>query len=86
MNCCVVPLSTVGFAGVMASDCRTGAVTVNWAVPVTPPSNAAMVTGPPVLTPVASPWAPLELLMVAMLVFDDDQVTDVVRVWVELSE
>jgi hypothetical protein len=43
---------------------------------------AVMVTGPPAATPVASPWLPAALLMVAMLKFDVDQVTAVVRICV----
>jgi hypothetical protein len=51
-------------------------------VPLIPLRAAVMVTDLPATTPVARP----ELLMVAMPVLEDDHVTDVVRVWLELSE
>ena len=56
-------------------DCKVATVTFNCAVPLIEFSAAAIVTGPPAVTPVAMPW----LLMVAMLVFEEDQVTDAVK-------
>ena len=49
--------------------------------PVTEPEVALMLVVP-VATPVARPWLPLVLLIVATPVIDDAHVTDVVRFWV----
>ena len=86
LNCWVLPVVTEGFAGVTAIDWSTGAVTVNCAVPLTPLRSAVIVTGPPAATPVAKPWLPPALLIVAMLVFEDDHVTEAVRFGVVPSE
>jgi hypothetical protein len=69
-------------AGDTVIDWSTGAVTVNEAVPLIPLRAAVMVAGPPPTTPVAKP----ELLTVAMLVFDEVQVTEAVRFIIEPSE
>jgi hypothetical protein len=82
VNCWVVVAGVEGFAGVTAIETNSGAVTVNCAVPMIELSDAVMVTGPPGDTPFAKPL----LAMVAMLVFDEDQVTEEVRSWVEPSE
>jgi hypothetical protein len=82
VNGCVSPAGTEAEAGDTATDWSTGAVTVNEAVPLIPLRAAVMVTGPPTVTPVARP-APL---IVAVLVFEDDQLTEPVNVWVEPSE
>src|SRR6185369_1385086 len=57
------------------------AVTVRTVEPVTAPEVALMVVVP-VATPVARPWLPLVLLIVATPVSDDAHVTEVVRSWV----
>ena len=49
--------------------------------PVIAPDVALMLVVP-VATPVARPWLPLVLLIVAMPVSDEAHVTDVVRFWV----
>ena len=54
------------------------AVTVRTVEPVTAPEVALMVVVP-VATPVARPWLPLVLLIVATPVSDDAHVTEVVR-------
>jgi hypothetical protein len=57
VNCCVVPLETVGFAGVTAMDCNVAAVTVSTSAgDVTLPWVAVMLLVP-TLTPVARPPA-----------------------------
>lgn len=53
-------------------------VTVRVVVPGTPPVIALMVVEP-AFTPVANPLVPLALLMVATFLFDELQVTDLVR-------
>ena len=52
---------------------------------VTDPKVAVIWDVPAVLADVASPWVPGELLMVAMEVFEEFQVTVVVMFWVLLS-
>ncbi len=71
----MLPVGTEGLAGVTAIEDSTGAVTVNWAVPLIEFCVAVIVTGAPTVIPVASPV----LLMVAMLVFEDDQDANVVK-------
>ena len=69
-------------------DTSAAIVTVSVAVPVSPVdgSVAVIVMGPPGVTPVASPFKPDALLMVATPVFEEVQVTDDVRSTVVLSE
>src|ERR1700722_16780689 len=80
VNCCVVPLEIVGFAGVTAMDCSVAAVTVSTVEPLTVPRGALieLVTTP---APVAKPPA----LIVATDGVADAHVTEPVRFWVELS-
>ena len=59
--------------------------TVKLAVPLNPFSVAVIVTVPG-FTPVASPWLPLVLLTVAIVLSEVDQVTLLVMSSVELSE
>ena len=80
------PAATETLVGDTVMDCKVAAVVVNWAVPLMEFSVAVIVTGPPALTPVASPCEPVELLMVARLGFVEDHVTDVVMSWALLSE
>jgi hypothetical protein len=60
-------------------------VTVRTAVPEMSPEVAVMVVAP-VATPLARPWEPDALEIVAVEVSDDDHVTDVVRLAVLRSE
>ncbi len=72
MNCCVVPLGTIGAAGVTAMDTRVALVTVNGVVPLTVPKVAVTVTGPPMATAAAFPVA----LTVATPGFEELHVTE----------
>ena len=80
VNCCVAPLVIKGFAGVTVIETSTGAVTVRFVEPVIEPEVARIVVVP-VATPVASP----ALVIVAVAVFVELQVTELVRFWVLLS-
>ena len=66
-------------------ETKTVAVTVNVAAPVTKP-EAAVIVAAPIPTPVANPWLPAELLIVATAVVEELHVTEVVRFCVLLSE
>lgn len=78
VNCSVVPLGAVGFAGVTPIDTSVAGVTARLAEPETPPSVALTVVEPwPV--EVASPSVPEALLIVATAVFELLHVTDWVR-------
>ena len=72
VNCRVVPIAMLAFAGVTAMETRLAPVTVRDAVPLTEPEAAVIVTGP-VPTAAAIP----EALMDATFVAEEDQVTDV---------
>src|SRR5438270_749135 len=63
VNCCVVPLATLGLAGVTAIEVNAAAVTVSTVEPVTP-LKVALIVEVPVPTPVARP----AVVMVATLV------------------
>jgi len=83
MNGIEPPTATEAVSGVTAMETSVGAVTVNDALlEVTVPSVAEMLTGPPALTPVATPRP----FMVATAVSDEFQVTEVVMFWVDPSE
>jgi hypothetical protein len=81
VNCCVVPLAIDGFAGATAIDTGVAVPTVNVVLPVTLVVVAVIsdVLRP---TPVASPPA----VMVATVVFEEAQVTEVVKFFVVPSE
>ena len=85
VNCTGLPLATEGLGGVTAMDCRVAAVTVRTVEPVIPESAAETVEVPAV-TPVARPFDPAALEMVATEVVAEAQVTCVVRFCVEVSE
>ncbi len=85
MNCCGASTGTLGIAGVMSMDWRTAEVTVRVVLPETAPDVAVIVTDP-AARDVARPLEPAALLIAAIAVFDEFQVTDAVRSWVELSE
>ena len=82
VNCTVVPVATEPFAGVTAIDTRVAAVTLRPVEPVMEPCLAEIVVDWPEVTPVASPAA----LMVAAVVLDELQVTELVKSCVLLSE
>ena len=73
MNCFVVPLPIVGFAGVTAIDVNTVGPTFNVVLPVIAP-EVALICEVPWATPVASPPA----VMVATAVFDETHVDELV--------
>ena len=81
VNCSVLPVARLVFAGVTAIDTSVAAVTVSPVDPVIPSNAAEIVTGPG-LTAVASPL----LLIVAHVVSDDFQVTPEVKISVDLSD
>ena len=81
VNCCVVPLGIDRFAGVTAIETRTAGPTVKVVVAVTP-AELALIWEVPCAAPVARPLA----LMVATAVFEDAQVAEFVRFWVDPSE
>jgi hypothetical protein len=80
MNCCVCPLTMLGFAGVTARETSVAAVTVNTVEPPIAPEVALMALVP-TPTPVASPPAAI----VAAAGVADVQVTEFVRFCVLLS-
>ena len=56
MNCCVLPSTICGFAGVTASEVNTAGVTVSTVSPDTPlPAWVAVIVAVPVATLVARP-------------------------------
>ena len=61
------------------------AVTVNVADPATEP-EAAVIVAAPIPTPVANPWLPAELLIVATAGLEEVHATEFVRFCVLLSE
>jgi hypothetical protein len=71
VNCLVVPVAIVEFAGVTVIDTRVALVTVRDAVPVTDP-DAAVIVVVPVPKLVANPLASTE----ATALDEDDQLTD----------
>jgi hypothetical protein len=77
-----VPVATEPFAGVTAIDTSVAAVTLRPVDPVMEPCLAEIVVDWPEVTPVASPAA----LMVAAVVFDELQVTELVTSCILLSE
>ncbi len=85
VNCWVVPLATLGLAGVTARETSVAGVTVRVVDPDMLPDPAVIVVEP-AAAGVATPLEPAALLIVATPVLEELQVTDVVRFWVELSE
>jgi hypothetical protein len=84
VNWRVVPFAMLGLVGVMARETSVAGVTVRVVEADTPPDVARIVVEP-VSTEVASPFEPDALLIVAMFVAEELQVTDAVRSWVEPS-
>jgi hypothetical protein len=77
-NCFVDPGATLGLIGVTAIDTRGAFVTVRSVLPETAPIVAAIVMVP-TATPLAKPFDPVALFAVPTPVFDELQITDVVR-------
>src|SRR5215469_12179869 len=73
-NGVVAPCRTDVVAGLTVSETMPFGATLSWAVEVRVPDVAVMVVVPAV-TPVARPWLPTALLMVATAVFEELQVT-----------
>lgn len=69
VNCCVVPSAIEGFAGLIAIETGTADVTVKLALALTEAMLAVMLTDP-AATPLATPWLPVLLLIVAMVKSD----------------
>src|SRR5277367_3847196 len=80
VNCWVAPLVIEGFAGVTAIDCSVAAVTVRTVAPLIAP-DVALIVEVPTPAPVARP----AVVIVAVAVVPEDQVTVDVRFWVEPS-
>ena len=78
INCCVVPLAILGFAGVTCMDTSGAEVTVKTVEREILP-DAAVIEVCPAATEVASPLEPAALLMVAAAVFHELQVTEAVK-------
>ncbi len=81
-SCSVEPSPMVGFEGVTAMD--VSAFTVKVLEPETP--RVALMVAEPAATAVALPREPEALLMVATALFDELQVTNVVKSWTKPSE
>src|SRR5277367_5122416 len=80
VNCFVAPLVIEGFAGVTAIDCSVAAVTVRTVEPLIAP-DVALIVEVPTPAPVARP----AVVIVAVVVVPEDQVTLDVRFCVEPS-
>ncbi len=74
VNCCVAPAGIDGLAGVTAMETRVGAVTVKTVDPLIVP-DVAVIVEVPAATAVANPAE----LIVATLVAEEVQVTELVR-------
>ena len=86
VNCCVRPSAFELLAGVIASETSSAALTVKLVFADTPdPEWVAVMFVLPVATVVAKPLVPAALLIVAVAVEEEDQVTDPVISWVVAS-
>ena len=85
VNCCVVPSAIEGLVGVTPIDTNTAGVTLSVVESEMSPSVALTVVAP-MLKELARPLEPAALEMVATAVFEEAQVTKVVKFCVELSE
>jgi hypothetical protein len=72
-------------AGVTLINCRVAEVTVKVVLPDTAP-DVAVIELLPAVSPLAKPFEPAALLIVATVVLAEDHVTAVVMFCVELSE
>jgi hypothetical protein len=78
VNCRFDPVEMLGLVGVTAIDTSVAEVTARVVVPETIPDIAVIVVDP-AATALAKPLEPAALLMVPIAVFDEAQVTAVVR-------
>jgi hypothetical protein len=79
VNCCVSPSALELLAGVIASETSSAALTVKLVFADTPePEWVAVMFVLPVATVVAKPLVPAALLIVAVAVEEEDQVTELV--------
>ena len=86
MNDCAKPSANVGLAGVTSIETRVAGLTEKLVLAEIPePAYVAVMVVVPVLAVVARPFVPAALLIVATVVLEEDQVTEVVRFWTELS-
>jgi hypothetical protein len=73
-------------AGVTSIETRVAGLTEKLVLAEIPePAYVAVMVVVPVLAVVARPFVPAALLIVATVVLEEDQVTEVVRFWTELS-
>lgn len=77
VNCFVLPFADVGDAGVTAMETSSAASTVRVVLPVTEPEVAEM-TLVPIAAVVARPLVPVVLLIVAVAIVAEAQVTELV--------
>jgi hypothetical protein len=84
-NCCVAPIARSTPVGVTAIDTSVAAVTVSVAAFEVMPLDTAVIADVPMLSPVALPFEPAALLMLATAVLAGNQVAVVVKSWVLLS-
>ena len=85
VNWRVVPLAIEAVRGVTEIDASVAAVMVRVVEPAMFP-DVAVIVAEPTATEVARPLEPAALLIVAMAVLDELQVTAAVRFWVVPSE
>jgi len=85
VNCLDMPRAMLGFVGVTSIEISVAEVTVSVVLPETEP-DVAVIVAEPAATEDASPLDPALLLTAAIGPFDELQVTDAVRSWLELSE
>ena len=78
VNCFPVPLAMLGLDGVIEIDTNVAGVTVSVVEPEMLPEVAVIVVEP-AARDLANPWEPAALLIVAAPVFEEFQVTVVVR-------
>jgi ABC-type transport system involved in cytochrome c biogenesis permease component len=87
VNWSVIPVATLDDGAVTVIDASTAALTVKLKTgEEVMPFVLAVMLVLPMATPVANPWVPAVLLMVAAAVFDECHVTALVRSCVEPSE
>jgi len=86
VNDCARPRATVALAGVTSIETNVAELTEKLVLAEIPePAWVAVIVVVPVLALVARPLVSAALLIVATLVLEEDQVTEVVRFWTELS-
>jgi hypothetical protein len=84
-NCWAVPFAMLGVAGVTATDTSVAGVTVKVTDGEVMLPKVAVMAVVPAATPVARPFVPAALLIVAVAGVPEFHVTVVVRTCVELS-